>query len=292
MVGEDSGDGAPMTEHRSRDPSRHTAAGQQVEVPAVRKAVAIVRYLNGKAPAGATLRETAVNLAITNSHCHNILRTLIRYNWVGYDAASRRYRLQPGLCADALSAFSQFEPIVQLRPVVAQLVAKVGITCILTQVEPDGTFLVIDKADATNGFGVTVPIGHRFAADAPVQRKAVLAWQPEEVVEAWLERWMPIRHTSASITDRAALLEDLAATRARGYAVSREEYIVGVMSVGLPIFDRAATPIMVLQCPALIESLAAREHEVAEALQQAVARAHALLGSRVPESFRLKPADG
>ena len=41
------------------------------------------------------------------------------HNWVGYDAASRRYRLQPSLCAEARSAFSQFEPIVQLRAVVA-----------------------------------------------------------------------------------------------------------------------------------------------------------------------------
>jgi DNA-binding IclR family transcriptional regulator len=261
------------------------------DVPAVRKTVAIVRYLNGRAPAGATLRETAGELAITNSHCHNILRTLIRHNWVGYDAVSRRYRLQPGLCADALSAFSQFEPLVQLRPIVAQLAASIGITCILSQVEPDGTFLVIDKADGTNGFGVTVPIGHRFAADAPVQRKAVLAWQPEEAVAAWIDGWVPIGHTGSSITDRAALLKDLQATRARGYAVSREEYIVGVMSLGLPIFDPAANPVMVLQCPALTETLASREHQVAAALQRAVMRAHALLGSRVPESFRFPRDD-
>jgi DNA-binding IclR family transcriptional regulator len=58
------------------------------------------------------------------------------------------------------------------------------------------------------------------------------------------------------------------------------------MSIGLPIFDRAANPVMVLQCPALTESLAPREREVARALQQAVTRAHALLGSRVPPSFR------
>jgi DNA-binding IclR family transcriptional regulator len=256
------------------------------EVPAVRKTVAIVRYLNGRAPSGATLRETAGDLDITNSHCHNILRTLIRQNWVGYDVLSRRYRLQPGLCADALSAFGQFEPIVQLRPIVAQLAAASGITCILSQVEPDGTFLVIDKAESTNGFGVTVPIGHRFTADAPVQRKAVLAWQPEEAIQAWLEGWRPIGHTGRSITDRGTLLADLAATRARGYAVSREEYVVGVTSVGLPIFDRAAQPMMVLQCPALTETLAVREQEVAAALQQAIMRAHVLLGSRVPERFR------
>ena len=278
-------------EHQPQRPTRRSAGSGKGEVPAVRKTVAIIRYLNRKAPAGATLRETAGDLTITNSHCHNILRTLIQNHWVGYDAGSRRYRLQPGLCADALSAFSQFEPLVQLRPIVAQLAATVGITCILSQVESDGTFLVIDKADGTNGFGVTVPIGHRFAPDAPVQRKAVLAWQPEEAVTAWIDGWVPIQHTSTSITDRATLLNDLAATRARGYAVSREEYIAGVMSVGLPIFDRAANPVMVMQCPGLTESVASREREVAAALRQAVGRAHALLGSCVPESFQVPHED-
>lgn len=253
----------------------------------MRKTVAIIRYLNEKAPVGATLRETVSELNITSSHCHNILRTLIGHNWVGYDAESRRYRLWAGLCADALSAFSQFEPIAELRPIVAQLAVSTGVTCILSRVELDGTFVVIDKADGTNGFGVTAPIGHRFTADAPVQRKAVLAWQSEAAIAAWLDGWLPVAHTSTSITTRAAMLKDLQATRERGYAVSGEEYIIGVMSIGLPIFDRAANPVMVLQCPALTESLAPREREVASALQSAVTRAHALLGSRLPASFRL-----
>jgi DNA-binding IclR family transcriptional regulator len=190
-------------------------AGQKADVPAVRKTVAIIRYLNGRAPRGATLRETASDLRITNSHCHNILRTLIGHDWVGYDAESRCYRLRPGLCADAWSAFSQFEPIAELRLIVAQLASTIGVTCILSRVEPDGTFVVIDKADGTNGFGVTAAIGHRFTTDAPVQRKAILAWQPEAAINAWLDGWVPVARTSTSITDRGAMLEDLRLTRAR-----------------------------------------------------------------------------
>jgi DNA-binding IclR family transcriptional regulator len=279
-----------MTDTATQQPSIRVrspgVAGQKADVPAVRKTVAIIRYLNGRAPRGATLRETSSDLRITNSHCHNILRTLVGHDWVGYDAESRCYRLRPGLCADAWSAFSQFEPIAELRLIVAQLASSTGVTSILSRVEPDGTFVVIDKADGTNGFAVTAAIGHRFAADAPVQRKAVLAWQPEAAINAWLDGWVPVAHTSTSIIDRGAMLEDLRRARARGYALSGEEYMPGIMSIGLPIFDRAANPVMVLQCPGLTETLAPREREVARALQQAVTRAHALLGSRVPPSFR------
>jgi DNA-binding IclR family transcriptional regulator len=82
------------------------------------------------------------------------------------------------------------------------------------------------------------------------------------------------------------MLRDLRATRDRGYAVSREEYAAGVMSIGLPIFDRAANPAMVLQSPALTELLAPREREIARVLQTTVTRAHALIGSRLPENYR------
>lgn len=259
---------------------------QNGEVPAVRKAVTIIRYLNGRAPRGASLRETAGDLGITTSHCHNILRTLMGHDWVGYDTQTRHYQLRAGLYADASAAFAQFEPIADLRPIISHLTSVIGLTCILSQVEPDGTFLVIDKADGTNGLGITVPMGHRFSADAPVQRKAVLAWSSDEAIASWLHRWRPVAYTITSITDRDALLEELRATRERGYAVSREEYLTGVTSVSLPIFDRAAMPVMVLQCPALTESLAPRERQVAKALQNAVTRAHAVLGSRVPVSFQ------
>ena len=90
------GDGGPMIEQQARSRPESADGSDKGEVPAVRKTVAIIRYLNGRAPAGATLRETAGDLEITNSHCHNILRTLIRHNWVGYDALSRRYRLAAG----------------------------------------------------------------------------------------------------------------------------------------------------------------------------------------------------
>jgi DNA-binding IclR family transcriptional regulator len=273
---------------QQRPPQAPSIVSPKAGVPAVEKTVAIIRYLNVKAPGGATLRETVSELNITTSHCHNILRTLISQNWVGYDAQSRRYRLWSGLCTDALSAFSQFEPAVELRPLVSQFALDTGVTCILTRVEPDGTFVVIDKADASTGFGVTVPVGHRFTADAPVQRKAVLAWQSEAAIAAWLDGWLPVAHTDSSVMTRQRMLSELQATRERGYAVSKEEYVAGVMSIGLPIFDRAANPAMVMQSPALTELLAPREHEIARALQTTVTRGHAMIGSRVPPNFRFR----
>ena len=63
---------------RARTPARAAAAAapRAPLVPAVAKAVAIVRLLNGRSTAGASLAEVSQALSITRSHCYNILRAL------------------------------------------------------------------------------------------------------------------------------------------------------------------------------------------------------------------------
>jgi len=73
-------------------------------VPAVDKAIAIVRLLNGRGAAGAALSEISGALSITRSHCYNILRTLAQAGWVLYEPGERLYRLGPSLAADSTTA--------------------------------------------------------------------------------------------------------------------------------------------------------------------------------------------
>jgi DNA-binding IclR family transcriptional regulator len=49
--------------------------------------------------------------------------------------------------------------------------------------------------------------------------------------------------TKFSIADRAALLDDLAGTRARGYAIDQQEALLGVWCVGAPVRDHTGRPI-------------------------------------------------
>ncbi|MDL5360650.1 IclR family transcriptional regulator [Halalkalicoccus sp. NIPERK01] len=65
--------------------------------------------------------------------------------------------------------------------------------------------------------------------------KALLAELPDERVAAILDRWGLPARTENTITDRAALRDDLARTRERGYAVADEEYVDGLRAVGVAV---------------------------------------------------------
>lgn len=254
-------------------------------VPAVHKAVQIVRHLNVRAPEGATLAELTEAAAITRSHCHSILRTLADESWVDYDARERRYRLKSGLVADASSALRAMEFLTTMRPFVAALVRRASLPCIVTQQLADGSFVVVDRMEHPTDLGVTVHIGHRFPSDAPAQMRAALAWADPDQIERVVATWTPKAYTRNTIVTRAALLRELEDTRRRGYAHSVNEYLEGVSSIAAPVFDTVGGLLCILQCPGFFHGVMLREHETGRALFETVREIHAQLGGTPPCGF-------
>jgi DNA-binding IclR family transcriptional regulator len=250
-----------------------------LSVPAVQKALQILRLLNARGAAGAALPEIAQGLGMTRSHCYNILGTLQREGWLAHDSATRRYRLAAGIlgdCSSLLAAAEQGEPV---HAVLRRLSREVGLPSVLSRVLPgDAGFIAIDKAEETGELIVSVPLGHIFAADAPAQRRAVLAFGPEAEAEAWISAWQPVAYTANTIADREALRREVAATRARGYAISRGELHLAVMSLAAPVRDRQGGVVFVLQLPGLFSDVGSREREIAARLLQAASDLERLVG--------------
>ena len=68
--------------------------------------------------------------------------------------------------------------------------------------------------------------------------KALLAFQAEDMVDAWASTQELRRHTPTTITTAGGLLDELRRIRARGYSIDDEEREVGVRCVGAPVFER------------------------------------------------------
>jgi DNA-binding IclR family transcriptional regulator len=66
--------------------------------------------------------------------------------------------------------------------------------------------------------------------------KAILAYQPDEVVERVLEQGLE-RFTETTITTAAELTAELTRTRERGYSLDQGEHQPGVVCIGAPIRD-------------------------------------------------------
>lgn len=238
-------------------------------VPAVAKCCAIIRLLDANMETGLSLASIAERLAVTKSHCLQILRTLEAEGWVAHDAPRRRYRLAPSMLLDVAALSSRSDAEARRDAIVSRLVAQLGLPCILTRINDDGSFTSIAKGEPAAEMLVTSPLGYRFPADAPAQLRARLAVFTPVLARLMLEKIELTAHTPNTITDAAQVMREVDATRRRGYAIGRMEYQQGIMSIAAGIANARGVPRMVLQCSSTREAIEPRESEIGEAIRAA-----------------------
>ncbi len=253
-------------------------------VPALENGIAIISYLNQKAPRAATLAEISSNLNISRSHCHSLLKTLTHFEWLSFDEETKMYRLQSGILSDASSLLNS--PIIGvIRPSLTALVERLALPCVLTEPLNDDSFVVIERINAHHIMEVAYPVGHRFPRNAVAQMRAYLAWQSPERIDRWMQNWHPIAYTDASPTDAQTLRAEIGETRRRGYARSVGEFTEGLMAMALPIFDRSGRVAYIFNISSLIGTLLPREQQVAREMQRTAAQIHRALAASTPPDF-------
>jgi DNA-binding IclR family transcriptional regulator len=213
------------------------------------------------------------------------LRTLVHHGWLYLNPETKSYELGGGLLRDASGILRRAKPLLAIAAVVRELPPKTQTSCILSEPHEDGGFVVVEKANAPGKLEISYPIGHYFPRDASAQMQALLAWAPPEASRRWLAGWQPTPYTPATATSFDDVLRQLDLARRRGYALSVDEFTVGIGAIALPIFDSAGQVIFILDCVSLTPEIRARERQIASALQAAVAEIHRSIGARPPDGF-------
>ncbi len=262
-----------------------TSKSEPVLVPAVDKAVAIIRFLNETAGAGAAMSEIADRLLITRSHCHNILRTLVSVGWLAYDNSRRVYVLSSGLLADTTSALLSQPHLMLIRPVLLKLAEKTGLQSTLCEKIADGSFLVVQTAGPTEISIPTGPVGYRFPANAPPQFKASIAWLSDDGLKTALDKWKPTQFSRSTIVERDALERDLAQACEDGIVKSEGEYLEGFTTLALPIFDRSGNVVLVVSCARRADQKRPSNEIVTRALRDCANEIHRAIDGRPPVDF-------
>ena len=98
--------------------------------------------------------------------------------------------------------------------------------------------VIIEALPAPHELRIEPTIGSRMPVHVGATGKAIMAFMPKEEIERIIELSGLKPVTSASITDRATFLSDLAKVRRQGYAWAVGEGVEGASAVAAPIFDR------------------------------------------------------
>ncbi|MHC1561014.1 IclR family transcriptional regulator [Actinomycetospora sp. C-140] len=103
-------------------------------------------------------------------------------------------------------------------------------------VREDDEIVYVERLAGTRAVGVLTRVGGRWAMTATGVGLVLLAHAPADVVERVLDGPFT-RHTPWTLTDPTRIRQALAATRARGYAVSERQITDDATSIAAPVHD-------------------------------------------------------
>jgi DNA-binding IclR family transcriptional regulator len=216
----------------TKEEGRATAATRERQVPAVTRAVAILRVL-GKSETPLGVNAIARALGLVPSTCLHILRVLVGEELVAFDTETKRYALDAGILSLALSVVRRSSFAERVQPHLDHVTKLFGFTAVGVQLVGLDHMVVVAISRAEQGIQFHVDIGSRFPALLSATGRCLAAfgdfsWSAIEV------RFKSLRWTKAPTKE--TWRREIAATRELGYAIDSGNYIEGVTVLAAPVF--------------------------------------------------------
>jgi len=237
------------------------------DVKSAARTLELLELLAARRNRPARLRELSEALGMPRSSCYAVLRTLTKYGWVRTDPSGTLY----GIGIRALLAGTTYldtDPYVRLaKAALDRLGEQLDETFHLGRLSGTDVVYLVTR-ESGQYLRAHSRVGRRLPAYSTALGKALLA----ELDGADLHEHLPaelLPLTGHTITDRATLAADLAAARATGHSVDREENTAGVQCFAVPL--RYADPAGdAISCSVPLARLTpARENDIVTALLRA-----------------------
>lgn len=211
---------------------KHKAPRARTRLSSVANALRVVKAFSDE-ESELGISDLARRLGLAKSTVHRLASTLLEEGVLEQNAGDEKYRL--GLALFELGALvrRKMDFTAAARPFLRMLMEKTGETAHLAILD-HGSVLYMITHESQQAIRVSSNVGTRAPAHSTAVGKALLAFQPEEWIDRVVARGLPAS-TPNTITDAKALRRELAAVRARGYAVDDEESEIGLRSMAAPI---------------------------------------------------------
>jgi DNA-binding IclR family transcriptional regulator len=255
--------------------------------PGTQAALRAIRLLKAFTPLSPErgLKELAGTVGLNKTTAYRLLTALESEGMVQRAGDGEAYRLGPELVALATRVFGLGELRLAASPELSALARATREAATLEALAGDSV-LILDEAIGGHMLGAAPETGTRWPAHATSTGKVLLAALPDVDRDALLPGELPAL-TPKTITDRQALLRELARVRRRGYAVATEELEPGFVAVGAPVRSADGRVVAALGIGGPKTRLTPhRVAELARRLLPAAARVSARLGHRAVQTPR------
>jgi DNA-binding IclR family transcriptional regulator len=221
------------------------------------------------------LADIAAAAGLPKATVHRILRVMVERGLV-LPVGDGGYVCGPRMLAFAGRLTHRLDLPAQARPHLEELQRRTGRTVHLALLSGDEAVYVA-KVEGDKPYRLASRVGMSLHLHCTSIGKAMLATMGDEQVAGIAARTGLPRRTPHTVTEIDALLAEVAAARARGWAEDHEENEPGVWAAGAAVFDRAGH-LMGGVSAATLKYEAAPNHEVGPAVAEIARQISSSLG--------------
>lgn len=185
-----------------------------------------------------TISEIASKVNLNRAVTRRLVRTLEQLGFVTHDRG--RYQLTPRVLR-LTRGFMETSSIPQVvQPVLRSTSHEIDESVSFAMLDGDEAVYVAN-AFVPSRFSLNmVTVGSRVPLAPTAIGRAILAFLDKPEREAALDRLGLTAYTPHTIVERNAFTDLLNSIRLSGFSFSESEYVQGVSSLALPVFDRAS----------------------------------------------------
>jgi DNA-binding IclR family transcriptional regulator len=197
------------------------------------------------------LQEIADSLQLQKSTVHRLTAELCAEGYLHKSPETKRYTLGMKFLYISSNIIDNMDIRALAKPGIRSLNELTQETVHLAMLV-DRQVIYVDKEESPRAVRMYSQIGKVAPLYCTGVGKAVLAFQPPEMVGELLARLRFSRYTPNTIVDRQALARELAVIRKRGFALDNEEHEPNVGCIAAPLWDHSQKVIASISITAVL----------------------------------------
>jgi IclR family transcriptional regulator, pca regulon regulatory protein len=229
--------------------------GDRDFVASLEKGLLVIEAFDASRPR-LTLSDVAKLTGITRAAARRYLLTLTRLNYADFDG--RYFTLSPRILRLGYAYLSSASLSARVQPFLEQISEGTGESSSAAILDGDD-IVYIARSATRRIMSIGLGVGSRLPAYCTSLGRAILAYQPEEAIEAYLRRVRMEARTPKTVTDKTEFRAVLEATRAQGYALVNEELEFGLRSIAVPVIQKSGQVTIALNLSAQAGRVSADE---------------------------------
>jgi DNA-binding IclR family transcriptional regulator len=227
-------------------------SGEPILIQSVARAARILKAL-GSEQARLGVTELADRLGLAKATVYGLLRTLEAHQFVEQDLETGKYRLGPALLQLGNAFLDNHELRARSLLWAESLASKIG-EAVHVGVLYGPSVLIVHHVFRPDDSVQILEVGASIPWHACALGKAMVAYLEPERRRELLDGALP-RLTGRTITDPAALAQELGRVARESYAVEDQEAIVGEAGIAAPLFDRRGVTVGAISLAGPVEHL-------------------------------------